>query len=178
MVVCVCVCMGQVCRNSTTKLGTHQHLSAHFHSCASLCFSALSGATGTFEISDEFVSGQPTRSYQLGVSVTRGSGNLWRTKIVTFTPQFVLINQTPHCLVYYQQVCLCLLLFDLSLSLYSLLLPFYLSILSLSLSLSLSQAIGRSYMLPPFALVRVHITPSPPTALFRCTFLLHCLCWC
>jgi hypothetical protein len=62
------------------------------------------GLQGVIEVSDSSVKGQPTRKYELSVTVDGAKNKkFWRTKMITFAPRFMIVNKTDREIVYKQK---------------------------------------------------------------------------
>jgi vacuolar protein sorting-associated protein 13A/C len=74
---------------------------------ASSCWSnsislASQGTSSVIEIPDTPVEGKATRLFQLGMTISAATGKFWRTKVVTFSPRFIMINNLGETIFYMQ----------------------------------------------------------------------------
>jgi len=62
------------------------------------------GIVGFLELLDSSRKGQPTRAFELGLSVNRNPvQKMWRTQLITIAPRFVLVNKLDQPLMYRQK---------------------------------------------------------------------------
>ena len=61
------------------------------------------GTTSVFEIPDRRKPGKITQSFCLSMMVSSGSDIFWRTKIVSFYPRFIIVNNLKQDFIYHQR---------------------------------------------------------------------------
>ena len=64
------------------------------------------GTTSFLEIPDNYQDGRITRCFSISMTVSAGTDIFWRTKVVSWYPRFIIINNLENEFIYHQKGCL------------------------------------------------------------------------